>query len=133
MKFRKKYSIKFKLKCLELVPILGIYRTSLILGIDKKCINCWKLNEKKLKNIKNKNSSYRLPGGGCKVKYPNKENEIFLFIDRYKGIGIKLNMNIIIEEFCCLCPDMKKYPKNSLRNWYYRFLKRFNFNIKDFQ
>ena len=133
MKFRKKYSIQFKLKCLELVPILGIYRTSLILGIHKTCIISWNLNKQKLQKIKEKNSSYRLPGGGSKVKFPNKENEIFLFIDRCKEIEIKLNMNSIIEEFCCVCPQMKKYSKNSLRKWYYRFLKRFNFNIKDFQ
>ncbi len=61
MKFRKKYSIQFKLKCLELVPILGIYRTSLILGIHKNCITSWNLNKKKLQKIKEKNSSYRLP------------------------------------------------------------------------
>ena len=133
MKFRKKYSIQFKLKCLELVQILGIYRTSLILGIHKNCISYWNLNKKKLQKRKEKNSSYRLPGGGCKVKFPNKEKEIFLFIDRCKEIEIKLNMNLIIEEFCCICPQMKKHSKSSLRKWYYRFLKRFNFNIKDFQ
>ena len=133
MKFRKKYSIQFKLKCLELVPILGIYGTSLIVGINKKCITSWNLNKKRLQNIKEKNSSYRLPGGGCKVKYPIKEKEIFLFINRCKEIGIKLNMNLIIEEICCLCPQMKQYSKNTLRKWYYRFLKRINYNIKDFQ
>ena len=88
---------------------------------------------KKLQNIKNKNNSYRLPGGGNKVKFPSKEKEIVLFINRCKEIGINLNMNLIIEEFCCLCPYMKKYSKNTLRKWYYRFLKRINYNIKDFQ
>ncbi len=38
MKFKKKYSIQFKLKCVELVPILGIYGTSIIVGIDKKLL-----------------------------------------------------------------------------------------------
>ena len=132
MKFRKKYSIQFKLKCIELVPILGIYGTSLIIGIDKKCITSWNLNKKKLQKIKEKNSSYRLPGSGCKVKFLSKEKEICLFINRCKEIGIKLNMNLIIEEFCCLCPQMKKYSKNTLRKWYYRFLKKINYNIKDF-
>ena len=48
MKFRNRYSIKFKLKCLELVKILGIYRTSKILKIDKKCFkNCY-LNQEQL-------------------------------------------------------------------------------------
>ena len=89
MKFRKKYLIKFKLKCLELVPILGIYGTSKFVGIEKKYINSWNLNKKKFQKIKEKNSSYRLPGGGCKVKYPIKEKEIFLFINRCKEIGIK--------------------------------------------
>ena len=129
MKFRKKYSIQFKLKCLELINVLGIYGTSLIVGIDKKCITSWNLNKKRLQNIKEKNFLYRLPGDGCKVKYPIKKKEIFLFINRCKEIGIKLNMNLIIEEFCCLCPQMKKYSKNTLRKWYYRFLKRFNYNI----
>ena len=133
MKFRKKYSIQFKLKCIELAKILGIHRSSLIIGIDKKCISSWKLNMKKLQSINKKSISYRLPGGGCKVKFPNKEKDIFLFINRCKEIGIKLNMNLIIEEFCSVCPYMKKYSKNSLRKWYYRFLKRINYNIKDFQ
>ena len=133
MKYRKKYSIQFKLKCIELVQILGIYGTSLILGIDKKCINSWISNKMKLQNIKQKNSSYRLPGGGCKVKFASKENEIFLFIDRCKEIGINLNMNLIIEEFCRICPHVKKNSKNTLIKWYYRFLKRINHNIKVFQ
>ena len=90
MKFKNKYSIQYKLKCLELVPILGIYRTSLIIGVDKKCITSWNLNKEKLQNIKEKKSSYRLPGGGCKVKFPSKEKEIFNFIDRCKEIGINL-------------------------------------------
>ena len=54
MKFKKKYSIQFKLKCVELIPILGIYGTSLILGIDKKCITSWNLNKKKFQKIKKK-------------------------------------------------------------------------------
>ena len=129
MKFRKKYSIQFKLKGVELVQILGIYGTSIIVGIDKKCINSWNLNKKKLLKIKGKNSSYRLPGSGCKVKFLSKEKEICLFINRCKEIGIKLNMNLIIEELCFLCPQMKKYSQNTLRKWYYRFLKRINHNI----
>ena len=83
----------------------------------------------KLQNIKEKKSSYRLPGCGNKVKFHNKEKEIFQFIRRCKEIGINLNKNLIIEEFCNLCPDVKQYSKNSLRKWYHRFLKRINFNI----
>ena len=133
MKFRKKYSIQFKLKCLELAKKLGIYKTSLFLGINRKCISSWILNKKNLQNVEKKSSSFRLPGGGCKVKYPIKEKEMLNFINRCKEIGIHLNMNLIIEEFCSLCPDMKSYSKNSLRKWYYRFLKRINYSIKDFQ
>ena len=129
MKFRKKYSIQFKLKCIELVQILAIYGTSLFIGIDKKYITSWTLNKQKLQNINVKKSLYRLPGGGSKIKFPNKEKEIFNFIDRCKEIGINLNMNLIIEEFCCICPEMKKCSKNTLRKWYYRFMKRINHYI----
>ena len=114
-------------------PNIRYIWNSLIIGIDKKCITSWNLNIKKLQNIKGKKGAYILPGGGSKVKFPNKENEILQFIARCKEIGIKLNMNLIIEEFRCLCPPLKKYSKNTLRKWYSRFLKRFNLNIKDFQ
>ena len=104
MKFRNKYSIQFKLKCLELANILGYYRTSIIIGINKKCIKDWYLKKEKFQNIIKKNCTYRLPGGCCKVKYPNKEEEILYFIIKCKEIGIILNPNLVIQEYCRICP-----------------------------
>ena len=126
MKFRNKYSIKFKLKCLELVKILGIYRTSKILKIDKKCFKNWYLNEEQLQNMKEKNCFYRLPGGGKKIKFPEQEKKICLFILNCHEIGIKLNTNLIIEEYCRICTEMINYSKRTLRKWYDRFCKRNN-------
>ena len=54
MKLNNKYSIKFKLKYLELVKILGIYRTSIIIGINRKSIREWYLNSQKYVDIKKK-------------------------------------------------------------------------------
>lgn len=34
----RKYSILYKLKCLEIVKIIGIYGTSIVVGISKSCI-----------------------------------------------------------------------------------------------
>ena len=42
-------------------------------------------------------------------------------------------MNLIIEEISCLYTQMKKYWQNTLKKWYYRILKRINYNIKGFQ
>ena len=132
MKFRNKYSIHFKLKCLELVNILGYYRTSIIIGINKKCIKDWYLKREKFQNIIKKNCTYRLPGGGCKVKNRNKEEEVLNFIIKCKEIGINLNPNLVIEEYCRICPEIKKNTKTCLRKWFYRFMKRYSNIEKDF-
>jgi len=133
MKFRNKYSIQFKSKCIELVNILGVYRTSVILGIDKKCIKYWYFQRANFHNIIKANCCYRLPGAGKKVKYLKKEEEVMYFIIKCKEIGIILNSNLIIEEYCRICPDVKNNSYSSLRKWFYRFLKRFNYSINDFK
>ena len=133
MKVKNKYSIRFKLKCLELVKVLGIYRTSIIIGINRKSIRDWYLKSQKYLDINKKNSTYRLPGNGAKVKYPKIEDEINLFVIRCKEIGLPLNIKLIIEEYCRICPKMKEYSKHTLKKWCYRFLKRNNYNITDFQ
>ncbi len=131
MKFRNKYSIQFKLKCLYLVKIVGIYRTSIIIGIDKKCIRCWNLNKEKFENIVKTNVSHRLPGAGCKLKCPDIQEKIMLFITKCKERGINLTMNLIIQEYCRICTEKKNCSKSTLRKWYYRFLKKNNITIKD--
>ena len=113
MKIKNKYSIQFKLKSLDLVKILGIYRTSLILRINIKCIRDWYKNRQKFNIIEDKISTYRLKGGGNKVKNLKKEAEILLFMSRCKEIGIIVNTQLIIQEYCRICPDMKKYSKST--------------------
>ena len=127
MKIRNRYSIKFKLKCLELVKIFGIYKTSKIIGIDKKSVRYWYLNMEKLEKIADKQHFYRLPGGGSKIKFPEQEKKVFLFIHKCNEIGINLNSNLIIEEYCRICPKMITCSKKTLRKWYHRFSKRYNF------
>ena len=61
MKLNNKYSIRFKLKCLDLVKIFGIYRTSIIIGINRKSIRERYLNTQKYLAIEKKNYRYRLP------------------------------------------------------------------------
>ena len=133
MKLKNKYSIQFKLKCLDLVKILGIYRTSLILRINRKCIRDWNNKRQKYYAIKEKISTYRLPGGGNKVKNLKKEAEIALFMIRCQEIGIILKTRLIVQEYCRICPEMKKYSKLTLKKWCYRFLKRNNYFINNFE
>lgn len=130
MKFRK-FSIAFKLKCLEIVKYLGIYKTSKYINIDKKCIKRWNLNKEKLLKIKDKNNTYRLPGGGPKIKFPEQEKEIIYFIFKCKEIGIPLNTNLIIEELYRICPMLKYNSKKSLRKWCYRLFKKYQLNINN--
>ncbi len=63
MKFRK-YSIEFKLKCLEMVKKFGIYKTSKYTRIDKKSIKYWIKNKEKFQNIKDKKNifNYQVKG-----------------------------------------------------------------------
>ncbi len=89
MKFRNKYSIQFKLKCIELVTILGIYGTYLIVGIDKNYITFWNLNKKKLQKIKEK----------------------ILHID-YQGVVVKLNILLKKKKYIFLLIDVKKLELN---------------------
>ena len=37
-------------------------------------------------------------------------------MSRFKEIGIILNTQLIIKEYCRICPDMKKYSKSNLKN-----------------
>ena len=52
---------------------------------------------------------------------------------RCKEIGLSLNTKSIIEEYCRICPNMKNYSKHTLKKWCYRFIKRNNDKITDFQ
>ena len=128
MVFRK-YSVLFKLKCIEIVKIIGINKVSKITRIDKKCIRQWYLNRELLQNIKKKDTTYRLPGGGAKIKYPILEREITKFIYRCVDIGIKLNNNLIIQEMIRINPENKNKSKMSLKKWYYRLRKRQSITI----
>ena len=65
----------------------------------------------KIPKYNKKNCTYRLPGGGCKIKYPNKEEEILYFIIKCKEIGIILNPNLVIQEYCRICHEIKKNSK----------------------
>ena len=87
------------------------------------------LKKEKFQNIIKKNITYRLSGGGFKVKNNNKEEEVLHFIIKCKEIGIILTPNLVIEEYCRIFPEMEKYSKSSLRKWFNRFLKR-HVNIK---
>ena len=130
MKIRK-YSIQYKLKCLELVKRLGIYGTSKVVGINKSSLKNWYLNEEKLKTIKNKNSTYRIPSIQSKIKYDKYEKEILNLINRCKEIGLPLNTGFIIDEYCRICPEIQNKSKQSLKSWCYRFLRKYNLNLSD--
>ena len=82
-------------------------------------------------NLNEKNSFFRLSDERSRVKFPEEEEKIVLFILRCKEIGIKLNSSLVIDEFCRICPKMIAYSKRSLRKWYYRFKIRYNNIIND--
>ena len=127
MKF-KKYTIDFKLKIIPLIPLLGYYGVSKIYGIDRKSLREWKKRKNELEKIKNKENSFRLPGGGTKIKNPEIENQISKFLLRCNEIGIPINTGMIIDELIRIEPNMKFKERSSLRKWCYRFLGRFKSN-----
>ncbi len=127
MKLRK-YSVEFKLECLNLASIIGYGQASKLIGIDRKSLREWVINKEKFEKIKLKEKTYRLPGGGAKPKNPEKEEKVYQFVIRCKEIGIPINTRLIIDELCRLDPEMKKKSRRTLRKWCYRFLKRKHFN-----
>jgi hypothetical protein len=128
MKFRK-YSIEFKLKCLEMVKIFGIYKTSKCTKIDKKCIKYWIKNKEKFQNIIDKKNTFRLPSKGSLFVKSDKEIEIINCILKCKEIGIPINTNLIVDELIRIIPELKKYSRITLKKWCYKFYKRYYFNI----
>ena len=128
MKFRK-YSIEFKLKCLEMVKKFGIYKISKSTRIDKKCIKYWIKNKEKLLNIIDKKNTFRLPRKGSLIIKIDKEIEIIHFIFKCKEIGIPINTNLIVDELIRLCPLLKSYAIITLKKWCYKLYKRYYLNI----
>ena len=124
----KKYSIEFKLKIISLIPKIGTYTLSKLYGIDRKSLRDWVKRKDAFNKIKNKQKSFRLPGGGTKPKRPELEIKISEFLIRCIEIGIPTSTGMIIDEVCRFDPQMKEKSRKSLRKWCYRFLKRFNLN-----
>ncbi len=129
MKLRK-YSIQFKYNCIKFIDIMGINKTANLFGVHRKCIREWYLNKDNYKYFKDKNSIYRLPGGGAKLKYPKAEKKLIAFIYKCLEIGIVLNIDLIIKELCRIQPDVKNKKRNTLRKFCYNFLKRHNLYIR---
>ena len=130
MKFRK-YSIEFKLKCLEMVKKFGVYKISKHTKIDKKCIKYWIKHKERFQNIIDTKNTFRLPRKGSLLGNINKEIEIEIIhlILKCKDIGISINTNLIIDELMRIIPQVKKYSIYTLKKWCYKFYKRHNFNI----
>jgi hypothetical protein len=128
MKFRK-YSIEFKLKCLEMVKKFGVYKISKYTNIDKKCFKHWIKNKENFQNVIDKKNTFRLPRKGSLLQNIDKEKEIIHLILKCKEIGIPLNTNLIVDEIIRLFPKLKKYSRYTLKKWCYKFYKRHNFNI----
>ena len=128
MKFRK-YSIEFKLKCLEIAKKYGIYKISKYIGIDKTCIKKWIINEKKFLNIKDKKNTFRLSNRTSMLLKSEGEKEIIDLILRCKEIGIPINTQLVIDELLRIDPKLQKLSKSTLKKWCYSFYKRNNFNI----
>ena len=127
MKF-KKYSIDFKLKIVPLISVLGYYGVSKVYGIDRKSLREWRKRKTQLEKMKNKENTFRLPGGGTKPKNPEIEKEIAKFLNRCIEIGIPTTTGMIIDELIRIEPNMKFKERSSLRKWCYRFLGRFKSN-----
>lgn len=130
MKFRK-YSIEFKLKCLEIVKKYGIYKISKYIGIDKNCIKRWIVNKEKLQNVKDKKNTFRLSNRRSILLKVEGEIEIIHFILRCKEIGIPINTDLVINELTRINPKLQLFAKSTLKKWCYSFYKRNNFNISE--
>jgi len=57
---KRKDSIEFKLKCLEMVKNFGIYKISKFINIDKNCFKHWINNKEKFQNVIDKKNTFLL-------------------------------------------------------------------------
>ena len=128
MKKCKKYSIEEKLYYVNLSSKIGLHKTSLISGIDRKSLREWSKNKNKLEKIINKQTKYRLPGGGAKSKTNNLENHLIYFILCCKKVGMRITSNLVINELLRIAPSNYEKTIGALRNWCYRFFKRSQIN-----
>ncbi len=127
MKFRK-YSIEYKLKCLEMVKKFGIYKISKCTKIDKKCIKYWIKNKEKFQNIIDKKNTFRLPRKDSLLG-KIEEIEIIHFILKCKEIGIPINTKLVVDELMRIYPELKSYSIITLKHWCYKLYKRHYLNI----
>ena len=127
MKNLKQYTVKQKLRFIEIANKIGVSKISSLIGIHQKCIKLWKKNQEKLEKIKDKDKSFRLKGGGAKPKTLEIEDQIVEFIKKCRSINYNVTTGLIIDELCRIKPEMLYKSRKALRNWCYRFLKRHNY------
>ena len=123
----RKYTIEDKLKCVELADEIGYRQVSEITGIDRKSLREWSKKRNELLKIINKDTTFRLPGGGAKPKTLAQEKNIVNFVEQCIKVGIKIDSSLVINELCRINPEMLKKTRRALRKWSYRFLKRHNY------
>ena len=124
MKKWKKYSIEEKLNYVDLATKIGLHKTSIISGIDRKSLREWCNNKLKLEKIRNKQNKYRLPGGGAKSKTSELEHHLIYFILCCRKVGIRISSNLVINELLRIAPCNNQKSLGALRNWCYRFFRR---------
>ena len=95
MKNLKQYTVKQKLRFIEIANKIGVSKISSLIGIHQKCIKLWKKNQEKLEKIKDKEKSFRLKGGGAKPKTLEIEDQIVEFIKNCRSINYNVTTGLI--------------------------------------
>ena len=95
--------------------------------VNGKSLREWSKKRNELLKIVNKDTTFRLPGGGAKPKTLAQEKSIVKFVEQCIKVGIKIDSSLVINELCRINPEMLKKTRRALRKWSYRFLKRHNY------
>ena len=82
-------------------------------------------------NLDKKNSRCNLPGAGRKPLTEVIEDKIVQFIKKNTEIGIAVNSREVVREAIRLLPTMANNTYNANMLWFYKFLKRNGFCIRN--
>ena len=87
---RRSFTIKKKLKVVQLAQSTSIRNTAILYKLDRKSVRKWIQQEKELKDNLH-GEMKRLPGGGRQVPYASMEKELVAWIEDERSKGLRIS------------------------------------------
>ena len=121
-----KYTIKFKLKVIELIHLnISLHCISNRLGIDRKTLIDWLKSETNLLAVKNKNKKFRCnKTKGIITNLSKEEEKIMSWIIEKRENKKAISTKSLLAYACTLNRNLSLKNFNTQLKWVYRFIKR---------